>query len=247
MTPSDIVLEDVSKHYETPKGPVVALAGVTLRIGPGASLGVVGPSGCGKSTLLALVAGLELPDSGRIVVEGRVVSSLTEAERACLRRERFGVVFQRDNLLPFLTAVENVALQLALRNEREGFDRCHEMLARLGVADVADKLPDQLSGGQRQRVAVARALVGRPAVIIADEPTGSLDDANSEAVFELLRSARDRDGTTLVVATHDLDLAARLDAVVQLRDGSIAYSGRISRPKLDPPAGSPGQARIDAP
>ena len=247
MTPSDIILEDVSKRYETPTGPVVALGGVTLRVPPGASLGVVGPSGCGKSTLLALIAGLELPDSGRIVVEGRVVSSLTDAERACFRRERFGVVFQRDNLLPFLTAVENVALQLALQNEREGFERCLEMLAQLGVADAADKLPDQLSGGQRQRVAVARALVGRPAVIVADEPTGSLDDANSEAVLELLRSARDRDGATLMVATHDLDLAGRLDAVVQLRDGRIADSGRISRPTVEPPAGSAGQAPIDAP
>jgi putative ABC transport system ATP-binding protein len=225
--PTCIALEDVSKRYETSTGGVVALDGITLHVESGTSLGVVGPSGCGKSTLLALIAGIELPNYGRIVVGEDVVSTLSEAVRARLRRERFGVVFQRDNLLPFLTAVENVALKLALHNEQNRFERCLEILADLGIGDVADKLPDRLSGGQRQRVAIARALVARPAVIVADEPTGSLDDANSAAVLELLRSAGERDGATLVVATHDLDLAAGLDAVLQLRDGRIAADGAL--------------------
>jgi putative ABC transport system ATP-binding protein len=243
--PAYIALQDVSKRYETSTGGVVALDHITLHVESGTSLGVVGPSGCGKSTLLALIAGIELPDYGQIVVGEDVVSTLSEAERARLRRKRFGVVFQRDNLLPFLTAVENVALALALHDERNRFERCLEILADLGIADVADKLPDRLSGGQRQRVAIARALVARPAVIVADEPTGSLDDANSAAVLELLRSAGERDGATLVVATHDFDLASGLDAVLQLRDGRIAADGALRRT-----AGGrarPEQTRIDAP
>jgi putative ABC transport system ATP-binding protein len=181
----------------------------------------MGPSGCGKSTLLGLVGALDVPTSGRIVVGGEEISALSSRARARLRREELGFVFQSDNLLPFLTAVENVGLQVAMQDTRYGYARCLEALEELGLAREADRLPDQLSGGQRQRVAVARALVHRPAVILADEPTGSLDADNAAAVMDVLLSARARLGATLVLVTHDPEVAARLDRVLPLRDGKL--------------------------
>ena len=187
---------------------------------PGTSLAITGPSGCGKSTLLGLIGGLEAPTAGRVVIGGRQVSSMSAGQRARLRRDELGFVFQSDNLLPFLTAVENVGLQLALgAGEANPFERCVELLAELGLGDALDKLPDQLSGGQRQRVAVARALIHRPRLILADEPTGELDDVNSGAVLDLLLGAQREIGTTLVVVTHDADVARRLDRALSLRDG----------------------------
>jgi putative ABC transport system ATP-binding protein len=213
-----------------PGGTVRALDGITLEVPAGASLAVTGPSGCGKSTLLAVIGGFERPTSGRAAVAGRIVSEMTGAERARLRREELGLLFQSDNLLPFLTAVENVGLQLALhrgpghagRDRDRDHRRCVELLDRLGLGAELDKLPDQLSGGQRQRVAVARALVHRPSVILADEPTGELDADNSAAVLDLLIGAQRDTGATLVMVTHDPAAAGRLDRTVGLRDGRLA-------------------------
>jgi putative ABC transport system ATP-binding protein len=219
--PAAIVLDAVTKHYATPAGQVRAVDGVTLAVAPGASVAITGSSGSGKSTLLGLIAGLEAPTSGRVSIGGEEISSLPERERARLRRRQLGLVFQSDNLHPFLSALENVGLQLALGGEANGSHRCLELLAELGLADAAAKLPDRLSGGQRQRVAVARALINRPAVIVADEPTGSLDAGNSAAIVDLLLAARRETGTTLVVVTHDPDVAARMDRVVTLRDGRV--------------------------
>jgi putative ABC transport system ATP-binding protein len=212
-----IELDAVAKRY----GTVEALNGIDLRVEPGESLAVMGPSGCGKSTLLGLVAGLEVPTSGRVVVGEAEVSRLPDDRRAELRRRQLGLVFQAGNLMPFLTVVENVSQQLALIGSADGYQRCVDMLEGLGLGDDLDKLPDQLSGGMRQRVAVARALVHEPRVILADEPTGSLDEHNSEVVIDLLLAAQRRHAATLVVVTHDPAVAARLDRTLRLRDGRI--------------------------
>jgi putative ABC transport system ATP-binding protein len=220
-----ITLESVAKHYGTPAGVVRAVDGITLDVEPGTSLAITGPSGCGKSTLLGLIGGLEAPTAGRVMIGGRQVSSMSGNQRARLRRDELGFVFQSDNLLPFLTVVENVGLQLALGDCEAGdsdadpYERCVELLAGLGLGDELDKLPDQLSGGQRQRVAVARALIHRPRLILADEPTGELDDENSGAVLDLLLGVQRETGTTLVVVTHDAAVARRLDRTLGLRDG----------------------------
>jgi putative ABC transport system ATP-binding protein len=220
-----IAVDGIVKHYATPAGTVRALDGITLDVPAGTSLAITGPSGCGKSTLLGVIGGLEAPTAGRVVMNGHELSAMGDTERARLRREAIGFVFQSDNLLPFLTAVENVSLQLAIRDSRDGrhdHDRSVEILRGLGLDREVDKLPDQLSGGQRQRVAVARALVHRPRVILADEPTGELDTDNSAAVLDLLLAAPRDTGATLVVVTHDGEAARRLDRVIELRDGRLA-------------------------
>jgi putative ABC transport system ATP-binding protein len=217
-----IALEGVSKHYVTPAGLVRAVDEITLHVQAGSSLAITGSSGCGKSTLLGLIGGLELPTAGRVTVGDAQISSLPEQERARLRRGQLGFVFQTDNLQPFLTALENVGLQLALAGSRNGDGRARELLGELGLEGHADKLPDQLSGGQRQRVAIARALIHRPRLILADEPTGSLDEDNSHAIVDLLLAAQGAaGGATLVVVTHDPAVAARLGRTVRLRDGRL--------------------------
>ncbi|MHB8692335.1 MAG: ABC transporter ATP-binding protein [Solirubrobacteraceae bacterium] len=219
--PVAVELESVSMEYSTPSGVVSALREVTLSVQAGDSLAIVGPSGCGKSTLLGLVGALDIPTSGRIRIGDHETSGMSEREQTALRRRTFGFVFQSDNLHPFLTVLENVALQLALAGSDDGDGRCVEILDRLGLADQRDKLPDQLSGGQRQRVGVARALVHRPGLILADEPTGSLDSDSSAAVVDLLLAARDDVGATLVMVTHDPRAARRMNRTVALRDGRI--------------------------
>ncbi len=217
-----IALEEVSKHYATPAGLVRAVDQITLHVQAGSSLAITGPSGCGKSTLLGLIGGLELPTAGRVTIGEAQISSLPEQERARLRRDELGFVFQADNLQPFLTALENVGLQLALAGSRNGDGRARELLGALGLQEHADKLPDQLSGGQRQRVAIARALIHRPRLILADEPTGSLDEDNSHAIVDLLLAAQGAaGGATLVVVTHDPAVAARLGRTVRLGDGRL--------------------------
>jgi putative ABC transport system ATP-binding protein len=220
-----IALEAVSKHYGTPAGLVRAVDEVTLHVRAGSSLAITGASGCGKSTLLGLIGGLELPTAGRVTIGDAQISSLSEQERTRLRRDELGFVFQADNLQPFLTAVENVELQLALAGSRNGNGPARALLGELGLEGHADKLPDQLSGGQRQRVAIARALIHRPRLILADEPTGSLDEDNSHAIVDLLLAAQDAaGGATLVVVTHDPAVAARLGRTVRLRDGRLEHA-----------------------
>jgi putative ABC transport system ATP-binding protein len=192
-----------------------------LEVEPGKSLAVMGPSGCGKSTLLGLIAGLEVPSAGRVTIGEQEISSLGAEERARVRRDELGLVFQADNLLPFLTAAENVSLQLVLNGARDDPGECRALLADLGVAGESDKLPDQLSGGQRQRVAVARALVHRPRLVLADEPTGALDAGNSAVVIDALLAAQRQSGATLVVVTHDAGVAGRLDRTIRMRDGQL--------------------------
>lgn len=220
--PPGIHLEAVSKQY-TNRGCIVrAVDGISLDVEPGSSLAITGPSGCGKSTLLGLIGGLEAPSEGQVVIGACEISRLSERRRARLRRKEFGFVFQSDNLLPFLTSVENVGLQIALQGPSGDFSLCPQLLAAVGMGELADRLPDQLSGGQRQRVAVARAVAHRPRVILADEPTGSLDAANAAALVDLLLAVQRAVRATLVVVTHDPFVAARLDRTVGIRDGRIA-------------------------
>jgi putative ABC transport system ATP-binding protein len=213
---------DVTKQYRTPGGVVRALDGISLRVGPGESVAIVGPSGCGKSTLLGLIAGLDTPTAGTVTIDRQKVSSMDDEGRARLRRRDVGLVFQSDDLLPFLTATENVSAQLALADGNGAHAASVEILTGAGLADEIDKLPDQLSGGQRQRVAVARAIVHRPRLIVADEPTGSLDPDNAMAVVDLLLEAQRATGATLVLVTHEQSVAARLHRIVPLRDGRLA-------------------------
>ena len=208
-------------EYRTASGPVRALDEVSLMVQAGFSVAVTGPSGCGKSTLLGVLGGLAAPSSGVVRIGGEELSSLPERRRSSFRRTHVGFVYQADNLLPFLTVVENVGLQLALTGASGAADRPLDLLDKLGLADVADRLPDQLSGGQRQRAAVARAVVHRPEIILADEPTGALDAANAVGVLDLLLEAQHEIGATLVMVTHDRDAASRMDRRIGLRDGRV--------------------------
>jgi putative ABC transport system ATP-binding protein len=229
-----VALADVSRRYETPGVLVRALDGVSLRISPGESVAITGPSGCGKSTLLGLIAGLDVPTAGTVSIGDREISSLSDEERADIRRQDIGLVFQSDNLLPFLTATENVSLHLALEDQDGAHDRSIAILAGSGLADEVDRLPDQLSGGQRQRVAVARALVHRPRLIVADEPTGSLDPDTATAVVDLLLDAQRETGATLVLVTHEPSVADRLQRVVALRDGRLVDGSERPAPGSSP-------------
>lgn len=224
MTPAGgdhLALVGVSMEYATPSGPVRALQDVTLTVEAGASLAIVGPSGCGKSTLLGLLGGLELPTAGQICVGAHTVSAMSDQARAELRRTAFGFVFQADNLQPFLTVSENIGLQAVLADRADEPARTQELLDQLGVGSLGHRFADQLSGGQRQRVAVARALVHGPGVILADEPTGSLDVASSGRVVDLLLKLHKLYGSTLVVVTHDPAVARRMDAVLEMRGGRV--------------------------
>lgn len=209
MTRAAITTSALVVRYETASGTVTALDHPGLSVDAGSSLSVMGPSGCGKSTLLGLLAGLAVPTSGTVTIGGTVVSALADRDRARFRREHVGMVYQADNLLPYLTVEENVALPLAIAR-RDGDDPGN-LLDRLGLTDLARRFPDQLSGGQRQRVAVARALIGRPSVLLADEPTGALDPGNARGVIDLLIDAQRRLGVTLVMVTHDPAIADYAD------------------------------------
>jgi len=204
--------------------PTVLVHDINLQIKPNQFVAITGPSGSGKSSLLYLLGLLDLPTSGEIVVQGRATARMDDDERALTRLTMLGFVFQFHFLLPEFTIVENVALPMRALGRLSAKDidtRAKDILSALGLADHLHKRPDQLSGGQRQRVAVARALANDPPVILADEPTGSLDSKSSEQVFGLLRSLVDRDGKTVVAVTHDLGLAARMDRRVHLVDGAV--------------------------
>jgi putative ABC transport system ATP-binding protein len=216
-------LHQVTKVYGAGPTEVTALAGIDLAVDAGSMVAVMGPSGSGKSTLLTIAGSLEDPTGGEVLIEDRPLSGLSRSARAALRRRSIGYVFQDFNLLPGLTAVENVSLPLELDGvpARRARGAGIEALTGLGLAERADQFPDQLSGGERQRVAIARATVGERRLLLADEPSGALDSANGEMVMRLLHNARQR-GVAVVVVTHDAQLASWADRVVFLRDGRIA-------------------------
>ena len=200
---------------------VNVLTDVSLDVPAGQFLAIAGPSGSGKSTLLGLIAGLDQPTAGRIEVAGVEITGLDEDGLARFRRDRIGYVFQSFHLLPTLTAAENVSVPLELAGETDAAPRAAALLAEVGLAERAHHYPVQLSGGEQQRVAVARAMARRPALLLADEPTGNLDSATGKQIIELLVGMNRRLGATLVLVTHDTALAAHADRVVTLRDGRI--------------------------
>jgi putative ABC transport system ATP-binding protein len=201
---------------------VQALRGVDLRIEAGEFVAIMGPSGCGKSTLLHVLGGIDSPSAGTVLFEGADLGSLSDTERSLVRRRRLGFVFQKMNLLPTLSALENVALPLRIDGMRRGeaHERADEVLERVELARRARHFPHELSGGEQQRVAIARALVIQPAVLLADEPTGALDSANGRSILALLRRCADG-GQTVVMVTHDAAMAASADRVLSMRDGQI--------------------------
>ena len=199
---------------------ITVLRDTTFDLEPGAFLAITGPSGSGKSTLLGLLAGLDRPTRGRVVLDGHDLAALSEDERARVRAEAVGFVFQSFHLIPTLTARENIQVPLELRGE-DGRARADELLERVGLGDRGHHYPAQLSGGEQQRVAVARAFAHRPKILFADEPTGNLDAANGQNVIALLGELNREQGTTLVLVTHDPDLAGRAHRVIRLRDGAV--------------------------
>jgi len=222
VTPHIIVARDLARTFPMPAGPVHALRGVSLDIAAGEYLAIRGPSGCGKSTLLHLLGCVDVPTSGSVIFEGRDVAALTEAERSRLRLSRIGFVFQRFFLLPMLTARENVELPQSEAGvpAAERRDRTRMLLDYVGLADRANHLPSQLSGGEMQRVAIARALANRPRLLLADEPTGELDEETGNHVAELFDRVN-RDGTAIVLVTHYTPLAARATTHLTMRSGTI--------------------------
>ncbi len=228
-------VHDLTRVYGAETAAVHALDGVDLTIDTGTFTAVMGPSGSGKSTLLNCAAGLETPTSGRVLIAGEDVTDWSESRRTRLRRERIGIVFQGFHLMPYLTAEQNVGLPRRLAGGRVDRQRVRDLLVGVGLGDRTRHLPAELSGGQQQRVAIARALVGRPAVVLADEPTGALDSTSAREVLALLRHSVDELGQTVVMVTHDPVAAAYADSVVFLVDGRVA--GRMSQPTADAVAG----------
>ncbi|MDX2682208.1 ABC transporter ATP-binding protein [Streptomyces sp. NY05-11A] len=205
-------------------GSTTALAGVDVQVGERDSLAIMGPSGSGKSTLLHTLAGIIRPDDGQVLLRGERIDNLGENRLSALRRKRFGFVFQFGQLLPELPAEENVALPLMLEGtpRRQAVERARRWFAPLGLAGLEQRRPGQLSGGQAQRVAIARALAVEPDVVFADEPTGALDQTTSEEVVTLLTSVTRDQGAALVMVTHDADVAAHCDRILQVRDGRVS-------------------------
>lgn len=216
-----VKLDDVYLTLQSRAGPVNILRGVNLVIEPGQSLGIVGPSGSGKSTMLSVIAGLDRADSGRIMVAGRDFKNMDEDDLAIFRRNTIGIVFQAFHLIPAMTALENVAVPLELSGISNALELARRELIAVGLEGRLDHYPAQLSGGEQQRVALARAFATRPALILADEPTGNLDSTTSSKIIELIFESRARNNTTLMLITHDLVAASHCDKVVQLSDGKI--------------------------
>lgn len=218
---------DLKMIYRVGKVDVNALRGVNLKVGAGEYVAIMGPSGCGKSTLLHVVGGMLQPTSGRVLIDGDDLTSMSDAERTNMRRLKIGFVFQRFNLFPTLTAEGNLKLAERIYSNSNGGDpaRRREVLKLLRLEDKMHHKPLELSGGEQQRVAIARAIVNRPALVLADEPTGNLDSENSEVVLDMLRGLNKSFGQTIVMITHNAEAAARADRVIEMRDGHVVSGG----------------------
>ncbi len=217
-----IIVDNISKEYTTPDGPLSVLDNINFRAEQSESIAIVGVSGSGKSTLLSLLAGLDLPTSGRVLIHGEDLSRASEDERARLRNRYIGFVFQQFHLLPNLTALENVALPLELRADAAAAAHAGDALAAVGLSERLRHFPRQLSGGEQQRVAIARAYCARPPILFADEPTGNLDARTAAKVADLLFTLNDRYATTLILVTHDERLAERCGRIIRLADGRMS-------------------------
>lgn len=246
---SNLMIEthEVVKTYNTGKVIVNALRGVNLQVERGEMIAIMGPSGCGKTTLLNTLSGLDEIDSGRIMIDGQDLGKMSDKERTRYRAENMGFVFQFYNLLPVLSAVENVEMPLLLSTQRisarQARERAFAALEAVGLADQAQQLPAELSGGQRQRVTIARSLVNNPAIVWADEPTGDLDSKTSQDIIDLMRRLNQENNQTFVIVTHSREIGDQTDRIVWMRDGlivddpseSLAPAGsQIAVPQLQP-------------
>jgi putative ABC transport system ATP-binding protein len=230
-----LIARQLTKEYPSGSQRLVVLRDVSFEILQGAFVSIVGPSGSGKTTLLGLLAGLDLPSRGEVVLDGVDITRLSEDQRAQLRGEKVGFVFQSFQLIPTLTAIENVQVPLELRGESNAPARARDLLMRVGLGDREDHFPAQLSGGEQQRVAIARAFVNRPRILFADEPTGNLDASTGGMIVELLEGLNRESGSTVVIVTHDLTLARRAGRIIRLADGLVVEDALTSAPASDEP------------
>jgi putative ABC transport system ATP-binding protein len=224
-----LIARDLSKEYRSGDHRLAVLRDVSFTIPQGAFVAIVGPSGSGKTTLLGLLAGLDTPTRGRVLLDDSDMTAMSEDQRAKLRGEKVGFVFQSFQLISTLTALENVQVPLELRGDRQATSRARELLGRVGLADRLDHLPTQLSGGEQQRVAIARAFANAPRIMFADEPTGNLDSDTGAHIVELLESLNRESGSTIVLVTHDAALAARAQRIIRLSDGRVVSDTETER------------------
>jgi putative ABC transport system ATP-binding protein len=229
MNTNALETENLAKIYSSGDRSLSVLQDISFEIPKGSACAIVGPSGSGKTTLLGLCAGLDRPSSGRVLLNGRDLHTATEEQLAAIRNQFVGFVFQSFQLIPTLTAVENVMVPCELRGETGVRQRAASLLDKVGLGDRLQHYPSQLSGGEQQRVALARAFVNRPEVLFADEPTGNLDADTSHTVEELLFELNRESGTTLILVTHNLELAARTDRIIALRGGRIDSDRKVTR------------------
>ena len=227
--PPIIVAENLNKTYHVGKVEVPALRGVSFTVDTGEFMAVVGPSGSGKSTLFYLLGGLTHADSGRVVIDGEDFARLSDAQRTQMRKRKIGFVFQKFNLLPTLDARSNITIaqDIAGVNSKQQDDYFQRIVEMLGIARRLQHRPAELSGGEQQRVALARALINRPAIVLADEPTGNLDSKNSEVVLQMLRHSKQELGQTVLMITHNPEAAAYADRIIHMRDGQIVEQGVV--------------------
>jgi putative ABC transport system ATP-binding protein len=232
MTHSNIALavQDLTRTYTSGGNPLTVLDTVSFDIPAGQTCAIVGPSGSGKTTLLGLCAGLDRPTSGTVTLNGIGIDTIDEDQRAAVRNEHVGFIFQSFQLIPTLTAVENVTVPLELRGESNVTDRATDLLSRVGLGDRLNHYPAQLSGGELQRVAIARAFINQPGILFADEPTGNLDADTSHTIVELLFDLNRESGTTLILVTHDPDLAGLTQRIVRLRGGKVISDEPTANP-----------------
>jgi putative ABC transport system ATP-binding protein len=224
-----LVARELSKEYRSGENRLAVLRDVSFSIAQGAFVAIVGPSGSGKTTLLGLLAGLDTPTHGQVILDGADMTAMDEDARARLRGERVGFVFQSFQLISTLTALENVQVPLELRGEAGAAERARELLARVGLGDRLDHFPTQLSGGEQQRVAIARAFANAPRILFADEPTGNLDSDTGARIVELLEELNRESKTTVILVTHDPALAARTQRVIRLSDGRVISDTETER------------------
>jgi putative ABC transport system ATP-binding protein len=224
-----LIARDLSKEYRSGDNTLAVLRDVSFEIPQGAFVAIVGPSGSGKTTLLGLLAGLDAPSRGQVILDGADMTAMDEDQRAQLRGEKVGFVFQSFQLISTLTALENVQVPLELRGERGASERARELLGRVGLRDRLDHFPTQLSGGEQQRVAIARAFANEPRILFADEPTGNLDSETGARIVELLEALNRESATTIVLVTHDLTLAARTQRIIRLSDGRVISDTQTER------------------
>ena len=224
-----LTASNLQKEYPSGAGTLAVLKQVSFTIPQGSLVAIVGPSGSGKTTLLGLLAGLDVPSSGTVSLDGVELNRLTEDQRAQLRGEKVGFIFQTFQLIPTLTALENVQVPLELRGEAGSTERATTLLERVGLADRMDHFPTQLSGGEQQRVAIARAFANAPKILFADEPTGNLDGVTGAKIVELLEQLNQSSGSTVVIVTHDMTLAERAGRLIRLRDGAVVEDRMTAR------------------